>query len=136
MAAASGDRHICAAVALLEEDGEENPERPASEFRLIPSSGDECAPSEEICAVNKGRSPGLWQKSAQLKNPDGTKRRERHQPLQPGINEPFNDTEGEGWGSLICKGCFWVKISCFSSVQLRSPTQICGGTEVELTANG
>lgn len=95
MAAASGDRNICAAVALLEEDGEENPECPASEFCLISSSGDESASSEEISAVNKGRrSPGLWQENAQLKKPDGTKWRERHQRLQPGINEPFNDSEG------------------------------------------
>ncbi|TWW66301.1 Homer protein -like protein 1 [Takifugu flavidus] len=95
VAAASGNLDICAAVAVLEEDGDENPECPAREFCLISSSGDESASSEEISAVDKGRrSPGLWQKNARLKKLDGTKWRERDQRLQPGINEPFNDIEG------------------------------------------
>lgn len=95
MAAASGNLDICAAVAVLEEDGDENPECPASEFCLISGSGDESASPEEISAVNKGRrSPGLWQKNARLKKLDGTKWRGRDQRLQPGINEPFNDIEG------------------------------------------
>lgn len=94
VAAASGNLDICAAVAVLEEDGEENPECPASEFCLISSSGDESASPEEISAVDKAESPGLWQKNARLKKLDGTKRRGRDQRLQTGINGPFNDTEG------------------------------------------